>query len=85
MNEKNILLNKIIEIIQNNPDLKATLNTCNITLASTLNDDLGFDSIMSIAFLCELQTEHTFLNEFHLAKWQTLEDCIVSIMKEKTV
>ncbi|MBK9294998.1 MAG: hypothetical protein IPM57_11265 [Oligoflexia bacterium] len=81
--QKEVLLNYIKNIILANPDLKSALSTREITLQSTINDDLGFDSILSIAFLCELQSEYAYLNEIHLSKWRTLEDCIDTILKEK--
>jgi acyl carrier protein len=75
------ILEKLKNVILASNDLNYRAKNKSIDVTSRFREDLGLDSILLIALLCELQPDFAFLNEDDLANWLTIEDCINSIAK----
>lgn len=78
------ILAKLKSVILGSPDLNYRAKNKGVEASFKFREDLGLDSILLIALLCELQADFPFLNEEDLVAWQTVDDCLNSVAKGLT-
>ena len=74
---------KFLEIIKNiikeNEDLEPRIKLQNITLNTSLGNDLGFDSLGVMSVVYELQEIFPDLDENLMNDWKTIKDIFDSV------
>ncbi|HVK61276.1 MAG TPA: acyl carrier protein [Bdellovibrionales bacterium] len=63
------------------PDIKLRLPVSELRLDHSLKRDLGFDSIVLFSVFMELEGAFPHITEAEAAQWQTIGDCVQSMVR----
>jgi acyl carrier protein len=74
------IIELIKTIINSNEDLEPKMKVKDISLETSFQNDLGFDSLGIMSITYELQDKYTSLNEENMINWKTIKDLVQDIL-----
>lgn len=79
MDKKTEIFNRLLNILKNNDDLTPRIPLHEITYETRLSADCGFDSLVLMSILYELQETYPDLDEYTILEVKTFNDLIEKI------